>query len=87
MAVHWGLETSECAELAKLDAQLNRVYQAKMKSLSAQRQTQLRKAQRAWLGTMNATCGMGKEAEIIDEAASTCFAAEVRERMAQLLKF
>ena len=82
--VHWGLERSECTELATLDAQLNRIYRAKMKSQSAQRRKNLRKAQRAWLATMNATCGIGKDAEIIDEATSTCFAAEVRKRIVQL---
>jgi uncharacterized protein YecT (DUF1311 family) len=57
-----------------------------MKLLSSRGRTSLRKAQRAWLAAMNATCGMGKEAEIIDEGASTCFTTEVRKRVAQLSK-
>jgi hypothetical protein len=85
--VHWGLDKWDCAGLAKLDARLNRIYQAKMKSLSAPRRTSLRKAQRAWLAALNATGGIGQDAEIIDAATSTCFATKVRSRIAQLREF
>jgi hypothetical protein len=82
--VHWGLEKSECADLAKLNAQQNKRYKAKMASLSAKERTALRDAERAWLVSLNQNCGIGKDAEIIDEATSSCFATEVRKRIDQL---
>jgi hypothetical protein len=82
--VHWGLERSECAELSKLDAQLNHTYQTKMKSLSAKGRIALRNSERAWLAKMNDTCGLGNDATIVDEATADCFATEVRKRIAEL---
>jgi len=83
-SVHWGLERSECVGLSKLNAQLNHIYQIKMKSLSAKDQISLRVSERTWLAGMNHTCGIGNDAKIIDEATSACFATEVRKRIDQL---
>lgn len=83
-AVHWGLERSECRHLSKLDDILNHTYQTKMRSLSPRDRTEVRSSQRSWLARMNKACGIGKDAEIIDEATSTCFATEVRKRIGEL---
>jgi hypothetical protein len=82
--VHWGLEKSECAGLSKLNAQLNQVYQAKMKALSANGRISLRDAERTWLAKLNQKCGLGNDAQIGDAATSRCFATEVRNRIDQL---
>jgi len=82
--IAWGLEKSECTSLSKLDAELNRTYQIKMKSLSAKDRILLRDSERAWLSGMNDGCGLGDDAKIVDGATADCFTAEVRKRIEQL---
>lgn len=82
--VHWGLENTECADLSRLDAQLNEAYQIRLKSLPHQGRIALRKLERAWLAKLRATCGFGRDVEIVDQATAACFKSEVRERIAEL---
>lgn len=85
--VHQGIAPGTCRDMAALDRRLNAAYRSRRASLNTQvAKSALRRSQRDWIASRNATCNFTEPVRIADETDTDCFIVMTTERIAYLVR-